>query len=189
MRVHRMMGTKGWVAGMCAVVALWGGSGESAAQTGGLDHSPAEVVKKYLSLDQKGARLDAMSVDAVVPYTSWRDEPVWGQVIVTRAFTVSEHYSKWDVVNKMEVVIPVTFQILGSIYLETAGFVPDARSEEVRFRVKSVKNRWRIMEPMLPPHVGQKRAINFVREAWIKETEPAKRETLAALQDELRKVK
>ena len=42
---------------------------------------------------------------------------------------------------------------------------------------------------MLPPHVGQKRMINFVREAWVKETEPAKRESLVTLQDELRKAK
>lgn len=184
-----MLSKMKWIACLCAAVALWSGSREGLAQTGGLDRSPAEVVKKYLSLDQKGARLDAMSVDAVVPYRLWREEPVWGQVVVTRTFTVTEHYSQWEVVNKLEIVIPVTFQILGSIYLDTAGFVPDARTEEVRFRVKAVKNRWRIVEPILPPHVGYKRAFNYVREAWVKETEPARRETLAALQDELRKVK
>ena len=42
---------------------------------------------------------------------------------------------------------------------------------------------------MLPPHVGQKRMMNFVKEAWVKETEPAKRESLATLQGELRKAK
>lgn len=189
MRMIRMLSRLKRIVCLCAAVTLWSGFPEVLAQTGGLDHSPAEVVKKYLSLDQKGARLDAMSVDALVPYRGWSEEPVWGQVVVTRTFTVPEHYSQWEIVNKMEVVIPVTFQILGSVYLETAGFVPDARTEEVRFRVKAVKNRWRIMEPILPPHVGYKRAINYVREAWVKETEPAKRETLAALQDELRKLK
>ena len=73
--------------------------------------------------------------------------------------------------------------------LETAGFLPEVSVEEIHVRVKSVRNRWRIIEPVLPPHVGQKRMINFVREAWVKETEPAKRESLAALQEELRKVK
>jgi hypothetical protein len=92
-------------------------------------------------------------------------------------------------VNPLEVVIPVTFQVIGSVYLETAGFLPDDTVEEIRVRVKSIRNRWRIIEPLLPPHVGQKRMINYVREAWVKETEPAKRESLAALQDELRKVK
>ena len=83
----------------------------------------------------------------------------------------------------------VTFQVIGSVYLETAGFFPEASVEEIHVRVKSVKNRWRIIEPVLPPHVGQKRMINFVKEAWVKETEPAKRESLAALQSELRKAK
>jgi hypothetical protein len=159
------------------------------ALTGGLAHSPAEVVKKYLSLDQKGARLDSMSYEALTPYTDWREEPVWGRVVVIRGFTVAEHHSQWDVVDRLEVVIPVTFQVIGSVYLETAGFVPEAGVEEIRVRVKAVKNRWRIVEPVLPPHIGQKRMVNIVREAWVKETEPAKRESLAVLQEELRKAK
>ena len=68
-------------------------------------------------------------------------------------------------------------------------FWGEAGTEEVRFRVKVVKNRWRIVEPMLPPHVGQKRMVNLVREAWVKETDPAKRDRLGTLQDELRKAK
>jgi hypothetical protein len=159
------------------------------AQTGGLSHSPAEIVKKYFELDQKGAKLDSMSFDTLAPYRGWDTEPVWGKVIVIRGFAVAEHHRDWEVVNRLEVVIPVTFEVLGSVYLETAGSLPEASVEEIRVRVKSVKNRWRIIEPVLPPHVGQKRMINFVKEAWVKETEPAKRESLAALQSELRKVK
>ena len=102
---------------------------------------------------------------------------------------MAEQYRQWEVIDRLEVVIPVTFQVIGSVYLETAGFVQEAETEEVRFRVKAVKNRWRIVEPMLPPHVGQKRMVNFVREAWLKETDPAKRDRLGALQDELRKAK
>jgi hypothetical protein len=55
--------------------------------------------------------------------------------------------------------------------------------------VKAIKNRWKIVEPMIPPHVGQKRMVNFVREAWVKETDPAKQDRLRVLQDELRKAK
>ncbi|HKY71298.1 MAG TPA: hypothetical protein VJL88_05215 [Nitrospira sp.] len=162
---------------------------EAVAQTGALSHSPAEIVKKYFELDQKGAKLDAMSFEALAPYRGWETEPVWGKIIVIREFSVAEHHRDWEIVNRLEVVIPVTFQVLGAVYLETAGFLPEASVEEIHVRVKSVRNRWRIIEPVLPPHVGQKRMINFVREAWVKETEPAKRETLAALQNELRKVK
>ena len=102
---------------------------------------------------------------------------------------VAEQYRQWEVIDRLEVVIPVTFQVIGSVYLETPRFVQEAATEEVRFRVKAVKNRWRIVEPMLPPHVGQQRMVNFVRESWVKETDPAKRDSLGALQDELRKAK
>ncbi len=159
------------------------------AQTGGLDHSPTEIVKKYFELDQKGAKLDSLSFEALAPYRDWQEEPAWGRIVVIRSFSVAEHYRQWEVVDRMEVVIPVTFEVIGSVYLETAGFVPEASVEEIRVRVKSVRNRWRIIEPILPPHVGQKRMMNFVREALVKEAEPAKRESLAALQDELRKAK
>jgi hypothetical protein len=163
--------------------------GFTAAQTASLQHSPAEVVKRYLALDHKGARLDALSSAAIESYTSWEEEPAWGHIVVTRDFVVAEHYRQWEVIDRLEVVIPVTFQVLGSVYMETAGFVQGAETEEIRIRVKAIKNRWRIVEPMFPPHVGQKRMVNVVREAWLKETDQVKRDRLASLQDELRKAK
>jgi hypothetical protein len=102
---------------------------------------------------------------------------------------VAEQYRQWEVIDSLEVVIPVTFQVIGLVYLETAGFVQQVETEEIRFRVKGIKNRWRIVEPMLPPHVGQKRMMNFVREAWMKETDTVKRDRLGVLQEELRKAK
>jgi hypothetical protein len=161
----------------------------ASAQTASVKHSPADVVKRYVGLDYKGARLDAMSIETVASYTSWNEEPAWGHVVVTRGFVVAEHYRQWEVIDRLEIVIPVTFQVIGSVYLETAGFVQDVATEEIRFRVKAVNNRWKIIEPMLPPHVGQKRMVNFVREAWLKETDPTKRDRLGVLQDELRKAK
>jgi hypothetical protein len=169
------------------LLALVLSTGDGLAQTGSLQHSPAEVVKRYLALDHKGARLDALSSVAVESYTSWDGEPAWGHIVVTRNFVVAEHYRQWEVIDSLEVVIPVTFHVLGSVYMETAGFVQGAETEEVRFRVKAIKNRWRIVEPMLPPHVGQKRMVNVVREAWLKETDQVKRDRLGSLQDELRK--
>jgi hypothetical protein len=174
---------------LCQLLALVLSAGDGLAQTGSLTHSPSDVVKRYLALDYKGARLDAISVETVTSYTSWNEEPVWGHVVVTRGFVVAEQYRQWEVIDSLEVVIPVTFQVIGSVYLETAGFVQEVETEEVRFRVKAVKKRWRIVEPMLPPHVGLKRMVNLVREAWMKETDPAKRDRLRALQDELRKAK
>ncbi|SPP64690.1 hypothetical protein [Nitrospira lenta] len=159
------------------------------AQSGSLDQSPTAIVKRYVGLDKKGARMDAMSFETLVPYIDWTEEPLWGRVVVIQDVTVPEDYRKWEVVNKLEVVIPTTFTVLGSVYLETAAFVPDAITEEVRFRVKAVRSKWRIVEPVIPPHIGLKRMIDLVREAEVKETDTEKRGILAALGETLRKVK
>jgi hypothetical protein len=157
-------------------------------QSGTLDHPPTEIVKRYVTLDQKGVRLDAMSFETLLPYIDWRDEPVWGRVVVVQDAVVPEDYRQWEVVDRLEVVIPVTFRVVGAVYLETAAFMPEARTEIVRFRVKAVRNRWRIVEPVVPPHVGLKRMQNVVREAELQEPDTEKRGMLAALGESLRKV-
>ncbi|MGQ0810868.1 MAG: hypothetical protein ACT4OO_06550 [Nitrospiraceae bacterium] len=186
--LYGKMCSKGQIISLTATVFLLVGSVDGLAQTGALDHSPTEVVRKYLSLDAKGVRLDAKSFDAVLPYTSWTEEPVWGRVVVTQQYTVPENYKQWEIINMLEVIIPVEFRVLGSVYLETAAYLPEPTTERIRFRVKAVKNRWRIMEPIMPPHVGQKRMIHFVQQAMLQETEPSKVSSLALLRDELRKV-
>ena len=173
---------------LIALLVLLGSPVLALAQSGSLDQSPTAIVKRYVGLDKKGARMDAMSFETLVPYIDWTEEPLWGRVVVIQDVTVPEDYRKWDVVNKLEVVIPVTFTVLGSVYLETAAFVPEALSEEVRFRVKAVRSKWRIVEPVIPPHIGLKRMIDLVRDAEIKETDAEKRGILAALGETLRKV-
>ncbi len=164
-------------------------AGDGFGQSNAINHSPAHVVQKYFSLDNKGARLDATSFDTVRPYVGWKDEPVWGKIVVINGFSVPDDYRKWEVATPLEVVIPVEFKILGSVYFDTAGFVPDPVVEQVRIRVKVVDNRWKIVEPMLPPHVGQKRMLNFVRQSMLEETEDRRRADLASLQSDLRKAK
>jgi hypothetical protein len=170
------------VIGLVPAVCVW-------AQSGSTDHSPTEIVKRYVTLDQKGARLDAPSYEALLPYIDWREEPAWGRLVVIQEVAVPEDYRQWDVINKLEVVIPVTYRVLGFVYLETAAFVPEGRVEEVRFRIKAIENKWRIVEPVIPPHVGVKRMLNFVRESALQETNPDNKRALAALEDSLRKAK
>lgn len=172
-----------------ALLVLLGSPVSGFAQSGSLNQSPTGIVKRYVGLDKKGARMDAMSFETLVPYIDWTEEPLWGRVVVIQDVMVPEDYRKWDVVNRLEVVIPVTFTVLGSVYLETAAFVPDAATEEVRFRVKAVRSKWRIVEPVIPPHIGLKRMIDLVRDAEVKETDVEKRGLLAALGETLRKVK
>lgn len=171
-----------------AILLLWLVlPGLALAQSGSLGESPALVVKRYVTLDKKGARLDAPSFETLTPYIDWREEPLWGRIVVIDDVTVADDYRQWEIVNALEVVVPATFHVLGAVYMETASFVPDAATEEVRFRVKEVRAKWRIVEPVIPPHVGLKRLIDMVRVEELKETNAEKRGALAALRETLRK--
>ena len=171
-----------------AVLVLAVPSNAQLNPSGSMRRSPAEVVKRYVLLDQKGARLDAPSFETLTPYIEWKEEPAWGRVVVVEKPTVPEDYRKWEILNNLEVIIPVTFHVRGAVYLETATFVPDEATEEVRFHVKVVENFWRIVSPVIPPHVGLKRMVSFAREAEAHEQDEAQRIVLTSLVDSLRKV-
>jgi len=174
------------VIGLCLLVpAVSGAQG----LPGDVRRDPTEILKKYLSLDSKGARLDATSYETLRPYISWTDEPIWGHVIVITDYEVIDDVKQWQVVGLMEVVIPVEFKVLGAMYYESAGFVPDPQVERVGFRVKVVKGLWRIVEPMLPPHVTHGRIVNYVRQALLDERDQARAAKLAELRDELKRAK
>ncbi len=159
------------------------------AQTNSISHSPAKVVEKYFALDNKGVRLDASSFESVAGLVDWKEEPVWGKVIVITGFTVPDDFRKWEIVSRLEVLVPVEFQVLGVMYMGSAGFVPEPGTEQVRVRLKVQGARWKIMDPILPPHVGQKRLLSFVRQALLEEKDGTRQASLAALQAELRKAK
>jgi hypothetical protein len=170
---------------MC-VLLLWS-VGTGSAQTGALHKDPSILLKKYLTLDLKGARLEAISWEAQRPFIAWEEEPVWGHVVVVKGYEVLEDLEQWEVKNNLDVVIPVKFNVLGSVYLDRATFLAESHVERIGFHIKTVNGYWRIVEPVLPPHVGQKRMLNFVKQAIVEETEPSKLAMLTALKDELSK--
>lgn len=160
-------------------------SSDTFALTGDLTNDPADIVKKYLSLDKRGARLEALSYETVRPYVAWEDEPPWGQVVVILEYTVSDDVREWEIVSSTEAVIPVTFQVVGVMHWESATFLPERREETVLVRVRAVLNRWKITEPMFPPHVGRKRLIDFVRNAILEEKNKERKEVLQRLRTSL----
>jgi hypothetical protein len=162
---------------------------DALAQTGSIAHDPSELVKKYADLDVRGVRLDAISQETLAPYITWKGEPVWGRVVMIARYEVINDFKQWTVVSLSEVVIPVEYTVLGSLYWETASFIPEPRVERVGFRIKIVGDRWRIVEPILPPHVGQKRLINYVRQAILDEKDQAKAAALETLLSDLKKAK
>ncbi len=154
--------------------------------TGDLTNDPAKVIKKYLSLDKRGARLTAHSYEAVKPYVAWeQDEPVWERFVVIRDYSVSNDVTQWDIVNSTEARIPVTFQVLGVVNVETATFVSKPQEEVLFIRIRAVDNHWKMVSPVFPPHVGGSRLADFVKDAMLHETHDGRVETLRRLREDL----
>jgi len=150
-----------------------------------LTNNPADMLEKYLSLDKKGARLEAGGFEVLKPYIHWSEEPAWGQVIIIKRFEVKHDTNEWEILNSLEARIPVTFDIVGAMLWESATFILEPRQETLYFRIQGIENRWRIMEPMVLPHVGRKRAINFVRDALLGEKDEVRMDRLRILQQSL----
>lgn len=171
------------------LLAVLAGSTTAEALTGDIKHDPTEVIEKYARLDYKGVRLRAASQPVLHPYVEWRDEPAWGSVVVVSDYTVLDQTKDWDIISMLEARIPVEYRVLGTLYWRTASFLPAPGTERVSFRIRGRAMRWRIVEPQIPPHVGVKRMINFIRQAILLETDPAQVAKLTALQEELEQVK
>lgn len=151
-----------------------------------LTNDPAKVIKKYLSLDQRGARLTADSYEAVKPYAAWdREEPAWERFVVIRKYSVSDDVTQWTIVSSTEALIPVTFQVLGIVHVKTSTFVPGPREERFSIRIKAVGNHWKMVSPVFPPHVGRGRLADFTKDAMLRETNDDRARTLRKLRDDL----
>jgi len=150
-----------------------------------ITEDPTRIVQKYLALDQKGARLNAASFEVLDPYVVWQDQPAWGHVVVIAAFQIEPDAMKWEVIDGLEVKIPVTFKVLGTMHWESVTFVPDAHQETHWFHIKAVYDRWQIIDPLLPPHVERRRLVDFVRWAELNEPDVRKKALLASLQNQL----
>ena len=159
------------------------------AQTGGIKKDPADVVRKYVSLDEKGARLAPMSFESQRPYISWTEEPVWGYAVVIRGVNVVDVTKEWDIISPFEAIIPVEYAVLGRIYWDTASFIADAVPERAGFRIKLFKDRWKIADPILPPHIARTRLLNFVRQALLDEKDPIRVAKLTELRHDLERLK
>jgi hypothetical protein len=157
------------------------------AQTGALNKDPSILLKKYLDLDLKGARLNPLTWEAQKPYMAWKEETIWGHVVVITGYEVIEEIGQWDVKNNLDVVIPVEYKVVGSLYFEKAVFLPEPHVERIGFRLKAMNGLWRVVDPIVPPHVGQKRVINYVRQAMVEEKDPARLSALTALRDDVRR--
>lgn len=145
------------------------------AISGYITEDPTKILQKYLSLDKKGVRLEAHSWQVVRPFVAWLEEPVWGQVVVISRYEVVDDVSQWEILGVLEAKIPVIFEVLGAMHWERVTYVTNPHREIQYFHLKAVEDRWQIVGPQLPPHVGRQRLVDFVRWAELNESGPERK--------------
>jgi hypothetical protein len=175
-----LLGALLWLMGFLA-----GGVSLSQAFNGQITEDPTKILQKYLALDRKGVRLEASSWQVVKPFVAWKEEPVWGHVVVISQFEVVEDISQWEILDGLDAKIPVIFEVIGTMYWESATFVADPHRAIQYFHIKAVQDRWQIVGPQLPPYVGRQRLIDFVRWTELNEPEPSKKELFGSLKKQL----
>ena len=163
-----------------------GGVTSSSAFNRHITEDPTNMLQRYLSLDKKGSRLDPSSWQVVEPYVEWGEDIAWGHVVVISKFRIEEDVTQWEIVNGLEAKIPVVFDVLGIMHWESVTFVPDPHQESYLFHIKAVYDRWQIVHPQLPPHVGRQRLIDFVRWTELTESEETKKALFASLHQQLK---
>lgn len=167
-------------------VITWFVSVPALSLTGDLTNDPVKVIDKYLSLDKRGVRLTAQTYESVKPYVAWeQEEPVWNRFVVIRDYSISDDVTQWDIANSTEAFIPVTFQVLGVVHVETATFVPEPREQVLSVHIRAVDNYWKLVGPVFPPHVGRQRLADFVKDSMFHEDDAGRAGTLRRLRDAL----
>lgn len=175
-----------WMIGVWAVGGLVGFHmcfGE--AFVGHITEDPTRILEKFLSLDKKGARLEARSAEVLKPFVEWPDEPVWGKVVVISQYQVIEDVKQWEIIGSMEAKIPVVYDVLGTMHWESVTFVPESYRETQVYHIKALPDRWQIIAPQLPPHVGRQRLLDFVRWSALDEPDLEKKARFAELKRQL----
>jgi hypothetical protein len=151
-----------------------------------ITEDPTKTLDKYLSLDKKGARLETSSWLVMAPFVEWTEDVAWGQVVVISNFHIEQDVTKWEIVSGLEAKIPVVFDVLGTMHWESVTFVPDPHQESYLFHIKAVYDRWQIVHPHLPPHVGRQRLMDFVRWTELSEPEEARKALYTSLYQQLK---
>ena len=151
-----------------------------------ITEDPTKTLHKYLSLDQKGARLEVASWQVLESYVDWTEGLAWGHVVVISDFHIEHDVTQWEILNGLEAKIPVVFDVLGTMHWESVTFVPDAHQESYVFHIKAIYDRWQIVHPQLPPHVGQQRLLDFVRWEELHESDATKKAVFASLHQQLK---
>jgi hypothetical protein len=125
----------------------------------GAKRKPADVVKEYCQLDLQGARLSGETWSRVAPLVGWEDEPGWDSAILASGYHVQSTTVRPDHAS-----VIVVFRVLGSLE-DDKPFAPARKGkyETISFHLERAGDSWKIVRPVIPPHVSLRSMMEHLR--------------------------
>ncbi len=113
-----------------------------------LPGTASQLLEAYCALDFDGARLSSTTGRQVASMVAWEHEPGWDAVKLVDGFIVGAARASG---NRIE--IPVTYEVVGTaVGSQITRFGKEL--ETVQFELESAGGTWKIIGPIIPPHVS-----------------------------------
>lgn len=120
-----------------------------------------EVVRQYYTQDFRGDRLSADTYDNMKPLFDWgpdRDEPGWDIAFIVDGIRV---YNIRKIRND-EQEVAVRYSVIGKLSNDIT-FIKFI--ELVEYKVKFINGEWKIVSPIIYPHISPQAAAKHYRES------------------------
>jgi hypothetical protein len=127
------------------------------------EKSPEEIVKRYYMADFNGVRLHAGQDENIQQLIAWKHEPGWDYAFIVDKISI--HNVKQ--LSADEVIIEVRYHIIG--IWQGEDFFEFDFNEVIDFVLMREGEKWKIIEPIFPPHISPSAAIKHLENLILTE--------------------
>lgn len=112
------------------------------------DPGPQNVVREFCQLDAMGARLASPRWREIAPLIAWPFDPAWDQILFITGYQIGSTRA----LDEGRLAVDVDYAVVGEA--SALGFEPVSYRDRVTFILDTPDEiHWRIISPMVPPHV------------------------------------
>jgi hypothetical protein len=125
---------------------------------------PEKVVDSYCTLDFNGARLtDTAEIEKL---TTFKNEPGWDICVVCKSYRIGSSQ-----IRQGSASVVVRYSLFGE--LDGSDFNEKSEDEIITFTLKRSKQGWKIISPLMPPHVSKNSMIQHFQKLIAAEEDRA----------------
>jgi len=140
------------------------------------------LVRNYLELDYRGARLVPEQAKKLLALTTWKSDPEWQVLTLVSQYEISDaHFSGFK-----HVIVTVNYTVVGR-YEPGVGFTRDTEPQTAEFTLSEDDSGWKILEsdPPVAPHVSKASLVQWLKTALPKEQDPMRKSVMQSTLNQL----